>query len=45
MRQTGDEMKNRNVSIVKDTDGKKIVVIHDIVFRGKRQIKCQALLI
>lgn len=32
-------MKNRNVSIVKDTDGKKIVVIHDIVFKGKRQIK------
>lgn len=32
-------MKDRNVSIVKDTDGKKIVVIHDIVFKGKRQIK------
>jgi len=31
-------MKNRNVSIIRDTNDKKIVVIHDILFMGKRQI-------
>lgn len=28
----------RNVSIIKDTDGNKIVVIHDIIFRNKQNI-------
>lgn len=28
----------RNVEIVQDEDGRKIVVIHDIRFRGKRRI-------
>jgi len=31
-------MKNRNVSIIRDTDDNKIVVIHDIRFKGKRRI-------
>ena len=29
---------NRNVSIIKDIDGNKIVVINDIIFKGKRSI-------
>lgn len=33
--QAGD---GRNVNIVKDTDGNKIVVIHDIIFRNKQNI-------
>lgn len=28
----------RNVSVIKDLDGKKIVIIHDIRFHGKRRI-------
>ena len=31
-------MKNRNVSIIRDTDDNKIVVIHDIRFKGKRRV-------
>lgn len=31
-------MKNRNVSIIRDTDDNKIVVIHDARFKGKRSI-------
>lgn len=31
-------MENRNVSIIRDTDGNKIVMIHDIRFKGKRNI-------
>jgi len=31
-------MKDRNVSIVRDTDDKPIVMIHDILFKWKRQI-------
>lgn len=31
-------MQQRNIAIVKDTDGNEIVMIHDIRFRGKRQI-------
>ncbi len=31
-------MKNRNVSIIWDTDDNKVVVIHDIRFKGKRNI-------
>ena len=30
--------KERNVSVVEDLDGKRIVMIHDIRFRGKRKI-------
>lgn len=29
---------DRNVSIIEDLEGKKIVIIHDIYFRGKRKI-------
>lgn len=29
---------NKNIDIVTDSDGKKIVLIHDIRFKGKRQI-------
>jgi len=29
----------RNVSVVQDVDGKKIVIINDIVFKGKRSIE------
>lgn len=32
------DMKNRNVSIIRDTDDNKIVVIHDIRFKGKRSV-------
>lgn len=30
--------KDRNANIIEDTDGKKIVVIHNIKFKGKRNI-------
>ena len=30
--------KERNVSVIEDLDGRKIVIIHDIRFRGKRKI-------
>lgn len=30
--------KDRNVNIIEDLDGKKIVVIHDIRFKGKRSM-------
>lgn len=30
--------KDRNVSVIEDLDGRKIVIIHDIRFRGKRKI-------
>ena len=29
---------NRKVSVVEDLDGKKIVFIHDIKFKGKRTV-------
>ena len=29
----------RNVNVVEDLDGKKIVVIHDIIFKGKRTME------
>ena len=29
---------NRNISVIKDCDNKKIIVINDIIFKGK-QIK------
>ena len=32
------EKKNRNVSIIKDTNGNNIVMINDIIFHGKRSI-------
>lgn len=31
-------IENRNVNIITDTDGKKLVLINDIRFKGKRQI-------
>lgn len=34
----GDCM-DRNISIIKDLDERKIVVINDIYFKGKRRIK------
>lgn len=30
---------NRNVSVIQDTDGNNIVVINDIIFRGKRSVE------
>ena len=30
--------KERNVSVIEDLDGRRIVIIHDIRFRGKRKI-------
>ncbi len=33
---------DRNVSIITDLDGTKIVLINDIVFRGKRSVKARA---
>ena len=29
---------NRKVSVIEDLDGKKIVFIHDIKFKGKRAV-------
>lgn len=34
-----DEKAKRNVSVIQDADGNKIVVINDIVFKGKRSIQ------
>ncbi len=31
-------LRNNNVSIIKDADGKNIVVINDVIFKGKRFI-------
>ena len=31
-------IEERNVSIVKDAEGQKIVLINDIVFKGKRKV-------
>ena len=31
---------NRKVSVIEDLDGKKIVFIHDIKFKGKRESRC-----
>ena len=30
--------RERNISVIEDLDGRKIVMIHDIRFRGKRKI-------
>ena len=30
------EGTKRNISVVKDADGNKIVVINDIIFKGKK---------
>ncbi len=35
----GSDSRNRNVDIVTDTEGHKIVIIHDTVFRNKQNIK------
>ena len=32
------EQKERNVSVIKDADGKNIVMINDICFKGKRNV-------
>ncbi len=37
-KETKEMIENRNVNIITDTDGKKLVLIHDIRFKGKRQI-------
>lgn len=29
---------SRNISVIKDCDNKKIVVINDIIFKGKKDI-------
>ena len=34
----GRILENRNVNIITDADGKKLVLINDIRFKGKRQI-------
>ncbi len=34
-----EEKSRRNVSVIQDADGNKIVVINDIVFKGRRSIK------
>lgn len=31
-------IKNRNVTVIKDADNQKIVLINDIIFKGKRCI-------
>lgn len=30
--------KERNISVIEDLDGSKIVIIHDVIFKGKRKI-------
>lgn len=37
-RRTETLIENRNVNIITDADGKKLVLINDIRFKGKRQI-------
>ena len=37
-RGTKEMIENRNINIITDTDGKKLVLINDIRFKGKRQI-------
>ena len=32
--------QGRNVSVIKDADGNNIVMINDIIFKGKRSIDC-----
>ncbi|SFA99753.1 hypothetical protein SAMN05216249_106138 [Acetitomaculum ruminis DSM 5522] len=32
------ENKTRNVSVIKDADGNNIVMINDIIFKGKRSL-------
>ena len=39
MAKNNENQQNRNVSIVKDLSGNKIVVINDIIFKGKRKIQ------
>jgi hypothetical protein len=36
---TAKMIENRNVNIITDADGKKLVLINDIRFKGKRQIE------
>jgi len=37
-KETKEMIENRNVNIITDADGKKLVLINDIRFKGKRQI-------
>ncbi len=37
-------IKNRNIEIITDKDGKKLVVINDIRFKGKRKLTGMMLL-
>ena len=37
-RGTKTMIENRNVNIITDADGKKLALINDIRFKGKRQI-------
>lgn len=39
---TDDQNDSRNINIVVDTNGNKIAVIHDIIFRGKQHISWDA---
>ena len=32
----------RKVNVIEDIDGKKTVFIHDIIFKGKRSVKWEA---
>lgn len=32
------EETGRNISVIKDADGNRIVVINDILFKGKRSV-------
>ena len=34
-----DKSENRNVSVIKDADGNNIVVVNDIIFKGRRSIQ------
>lgn len=34
-----NEETKRNVSVIQDTNGQNIVVINDIIFRGKQSIQ------
>ncbi len=34
-----DNILDRNVNVIKDINGNNVVLIKDIIFKGKRQIK------
>ena len=35
----GEREYKRNVSVIQDTEGNNIVLINDIVFKGKRNVR------